>query len=151
MFKNVLSSLVLAIFFSIVSAQFALADSYGAVLSKCIIDSTTPEDRNDFVMWMFSAMAQHPSVKNEAKISNEMVETATLKTAKVFERLLAEDCRTETANVIKYEGTAELENSFRLLGQVAAKELFQDPNVAQSLAKLEQYMNVKKLEDALRP
>jgi len=150
MLKNIMILLALVISFSILSVQSAIAGSYGTELSNCIIRSTSPEDRNDFVMWMFSAMAQHPSVKNETSISNEIVETSTIKTAKIFERLLTEDCKNETADVVKYEGTAELEKSFQLLGQVAARELFQNQEVAQALAKLEQHMNVKKLEDALR-
>ncbi len=135
---------------SMMSGQSALAGTYGTALSNCIIQATSPEDRNDFVMWMFSAIAQHPSVREQTSISNEIVEESTIKTAKVFERLLTEDCRDETANVIKYEGTAELEKSFNLLGQVAAKELFQNENVAQSLSALEKHIDVQKLEDALK-
>ena len=50
---------------------------------------------------------------------------------------------------IRNEGSLALQSSFAVLGQVAATELFSDPNVAAGLASLETYIDAEDLERQL--
>ena len=67
--------------------------------------------------------------------------------AKLFERLLTDSCRKETQAAYKYEGKGTISSSFNLLGQVAGRELFSDPNVTKSVSGLAQYIDKQKMND----
>lgn len=134
--------LVLASF----AAGGAYAGPYTDDLSKCLVESTTPQDRADLVKWMFAAASLHPAVRSLASVSTEQLNDANKKTADLVVRLLADSCRQETQKALKYEGQMTLQASFQVLGQVAGKELFTSPEVATALSGLEDYLDVKKLE-----
>ena len=59
-----------------------------------------------------------------------------MKTAKLFERLLTESCKSQVQQAIKYEGQSTIESAFQVLGQVAARGLFSNPSVAGFIAQL---------------
>ncbi|MBY0417860.1 MAG: hypothetical protein K2W88_07350, partial [Pararheinheimera sp.] len=67
----------------------------------------------------------------------------------MFMRLMTETCLVQSKKAIQYEGAAALEQGFNAFGQVAGKELFAHPNVAQALAGLQTHIDTKKLEAVL--
>ena len=70
----------------------------------------------------------------------------------VIQRLSRENPNVRGMSFVRnYGKTAALQTGFQILGQVAARELFADPNVAQGLAELEQYIDSRKIEQALAP
>jgi hypothetical protein len=127
----------------------AHAGPYTVDLTKCIIESTTKTDREEFVKWMFSAISMHPAVKSLSSVSEEQMRDANEKVAKLLMRLLTESCRVKAGKSIKYEGQIAIQTSFQILGQVAAQELFTNQDVAAVMADLEKYLDGDKLKSSL--
>ncbi len=61
-------------------------------------------------------------------------------------RLLTESCKKEAEKALEFEGDATMQASFQVLGQVAGRELFASPEVAEGMAGLEKYLDKDKLE-----
>lgn len=125
------------------------AGPYTDELSKCIVASTTTNDRVAIVKWMFSAASLHPAVKSITSVSEEQLEEANKKTAELLMRLLTESCIQQAKKAIKYEGQVAIQSSFQILGQVAGRELFSSPDVAAGMAGFEKHFNGEKLESLL--
>lgn len=128
------------------AASPAMAGPYGDDLSKCLVDSTTAEDRVALVRWMFSAVSVHPAVESMATVAPDELEKSSAAVGALFMRLLTESCLEESKTAIKYEGPATLQLSFNVLGQVAGTEMFSNPEVATATAALEKYVDKDKLE-----
>lgn len=124
----------------------SLAGPYADQLGRCLVESTSQRDRVDLVRWMFSAAALHPAVKPISSVTEEQLEDASKTTAKLFMQLLTETCRAETKDALQYEGASTIETAFSVLGQVAGREMFSSPEVAQGLALLEKYVDSEALE-----
>ncbi|MHB1077062.1 hypothetical protein [Thiobacillus sp.] len=135
----------------VLHAGAAQAGPYSDDLAKCLVESTTAADKNALVKWMFATAALHPAVKSIASVTDAERAQSTRSTAELFVKLLTESCRAQAQQAVKYEGATALQTGFQILGQVAARELFADPNVAQGLAELEQYIDSRKIEQALAP
>ena len=122
------------------------AGPYSNELAKCLVRSTTEQDKNDLMKWMFAAFASHPEVKSMASISETQREELNEKTANLMMRLLTESCRSETEQALKYEGQATIEASFQVLGSVAARGLMSHPDVINYMAGLDKYIDAEKLK-----
>ena len=72
------------------------------------------------------------------------------KTAEMMQRLLTASCQSEAQQALKYEGNAAIEASFNVLGQVAARELFSNSQVAAGLSDLTKFVDTEKLKAALQ-
>jgi len=131
------------------TGQTAAAGPYADDLSKCLVRSTGEEDKRALVKWIFSAVALHPDVADIAKVTPTQRDDMTRNTAKLFERLLTESCRTEVRQAVQYEGPQTIGASFQVLGQVAARELFANPAVAAHMAELAKHIDKQKLADAM--
>ena len=125
----------------------ANAGIYGDDMAKCLVSSTTTQDRSVLVKWIFAAAASNPEVKSMVSVTERQRDKLNKSIAKLFERLLTDSCRKETQAAYKYEGKATISSSFNLLGQVAGRELFSDPNVTKSVSGLAQYIDQKKMND----
>jgi hypothetical protein len=127
----------------------AFSGEYTDALSECLLASTTEENKLTLVKWMFTAMALHPAVAEIADMSPSAREQANREMAELIVELLSRRCYKETRLAIQNEGSLALQSSFAVLGQVAATNLFSDPNVAAGLASLETYINAEDLERQL--
>jgi hypothetical protein len=136
--------LILGIFVSVTMPITGNAGPYTDDLSKCLVASTTVQDRNDLVRWMFSAAAFHPAVRSIASVSKEQLEEANINTAKLFTKLLTESCRKQTIHALQYEGESTVQASFQVLGSVAGKELFASPEVTNAIAGMNKYLDKEK-------
>lgn len=125
------------------------AGPYTDELSKCIVASTTTDDRVAIVKWMFSAASLHPAVKSITSVSEEQLDEANKITAKLLMRLLTDSCMQHAQKAIKYEGHRAIQSSFQILGQVAGRELFSSPDVAAGMAGFEKHFDSEKLESVL--
>lgn len=130
-------------------AGSAHAGPYSDDLGKCMVESTTAADKNELVKWMFSTAALHPAVQSISSVSDAERTQSNRSTAKLFEKLLTETCRSQMQQAMKYEGTVAVQTGFRMLGEVAARELFADPSVAAGMADLERHFDKQKLVQAL--
>ena len=133
------------------SAGAVHAGPYSDDLAKCLVESTTVADKNALVRWMFATVALHPAVKSIASVTDAERTQSNRAMARLFENLVTEACRSQTQQVVKYEGAAALQTGFQMLGQVAARELFADPSVTRGLSDLERHFDTRKLEQALKP
>ena len=131
------------------AAPVVAGEPYTDELSKCLVRSTTSENKTLLIQWIFSVIALHPDVARLAPVSDSDRSEINKKTAALFESLLTQACRSETAEALRYEGQAALSGSFNVLGQVAARELFTNPKVASGLAELEKSINAERLKKAL--
>lgn len=127
----------------------AHAGLYSDDLAKCLVESTSVDDKNQLVKWIFSMVALHPAVKSIASVSDEARMESSRQTVQLFEKLLTETCLVQTQKAVKYEGPEALRTGFQMLGQVAAREMFNDPNVAQGLAELGKQIDKDKMGKAL--
>lgn len=137
--------LVVGLGFSL-SAQ---AGVYSDDLSRCLVESSTEKDKALLVKWMFTSMALHPDVASMANVTQAQRDAANKDAADMFARLMTMTCLEQSKKAIQYEGAAAVEQGFNAFGQVAGKELFAHPNVAQALAALQNHIDTKKLEIAL--
>ena len=124
----------------------AHAGPYTDDLTKCVVASSTQQDKVALVRWVFSAMALHPQVAPLTKISASEREDIERKMAALVERLLTETCRQQTVDAVNYEGSHAIEQSFNLLGQIASRELMSSPETAAGVAAYWKYVDKKKFE-----
>ncbi|HEX7758668.1 MAG TPA: hypothetical protein VF459_04150 [Caulobacteraceae bacterium] len=115
----------------------AQAGVYSDNLSKCLVASSSDEDQIAFIRWIFSVMAANPKVAGYANIKPEQRTAFNKDAATLFQRLMLKDCRTETAQAIKYEGGSAIEAAFGTLGQAAMRGLMNDPKVTLELNELQ--------------
>jgi len=125
----------------------ASAGLYSDDLAKCLVESTTKEDRTALVRWMFAAAGSHPAVASIANVSPHAMDEANASTGALFMRLLTDSCKDKAKRALAYEGPSAIQLSFQVLGQVAAGELFSSPEVRAAMAGLQQHVDNKKLEE----
>ena len=136
---------------SLFSAAPSFAGLYTDDLSRCIVASTTSDDRTNLMKWMFVAMSQHPSVSSLAAVKPADLEAANRTVGQLFMRLLTETCLQQARDALRIEGVGAIQSSFQVLGQVAASGLFSDPSVAKAMSNLNQYLDNAKLEALAAP
>ena len=129
----------------------AWAGPYGDSLSKCLVESTTAAQKTKLVRWMFAMMALHPDVQTASAITPEQRTAMSKDTGELFQRLLTATCIKQAREAIRYEGPATMQVSFGLLGQVAARELFTHPKVAEGLSEFTKYTDQNKLKELATP
>ncbi|MDP3700876.1 MAG: hypothetical protein Q8R72_08215 [Hylemonella sp.] len=134
---------------SFLGAVPAIAGPYSDDLAKCLVRSTGDAEKRTLVKWIFAAVALHPEVADIASVTPAQRTEMTRNTAKIFEKLLADSCRAEVQQAVQYEGPQTIGSSFQVLGQVAARELFSNPNVAANMADLGKYIDQKRIADVM--
>jgi hypothetical protein len=127
----------------------ACAGPYSDDLSRCLVRSTGDAEKRTLVKWIFAAVALHPEVADISSVTPAQRTEMTRNTAKIFEKLLTDSCRTEVQQAVQYEGPQTIGSSFQVLGQVAARELFSNPNVAANMADLGKYIDQKRIAEAM--
>ena len=122
------------------------AGPYADDLAKCLVSSTTKDDRESLVRWMFAAAAGNPAVATIASVSPEAMDQANKTTGTLFMKLVTETCKDQTKKALTFEGSSTIAFAFQVLGQAAAGEMFSSPEVKQRMAGLSQYTDSKKIE-----
>ena len=138
-----------ALVISRASASAAHAGIYTDDLSKCLVKSTSETDRTALIVWIFAAMADHPAVKSLATVSPAQHDVANQQAGVLLERLLLTDCRSQTVDAMRYEGSTALQGSFGVLGQVAMAGLMQNKAVADDIAGIAKSVDVSKFASLL--
>jgi hypothetical protein len=124
----------------------ALAGVYADDLGKCLVNSTTRDDRTDLIRWLFVAAAHHPAVKPIASVSPAQQEDSDKQMGTLFMKLLTVSCKSESQKALRYEGMVTIQLAFEVLGKVAGQELFTSPEVAGNLKGLAKYIDADKLK-----
>jgi len=136
--------LAVALMASLVSGA-ASAGVYTDQLSKCLVDSTTTEDRTMLVKWLFTAASVHPAISSLSTVTPADRYAANQVIGNLFVKLLTDSCRDSARTALKFEGAVTIQQSFQVLGQVAGMELFSNPQVAAVMADLDKHVDPAKL------
>lgn len=144
-----ITSLVVLTLLLAISSHNTFAGPYADALGKRLVASTTPAEKRILVRWMFASMSLHPDLKDFVSMTPAQRTDANKAFAKLITRMITETCATEAREAVKYEGASALESAFSLFGQVAARELFANPKVAEGLGELEKLVDSKALQKAL--
>jgi hypothetical protein len=131
------------------AANLASAGPYADALGKKLVSSTSQEEKGICVRWMFTAMALHPDLKEMSSITPAQRDDANRAFANLVTKMLTDTCRIEAKEALKYEGPVAMQSAFQLFGQIAARELFSNPEVLKGLAELEKYSDSKAIQAAL--
>jgi hypothetical protein len=118
-------------------------------LARCLEASTTEQDKDDMVRWIFASTAQHPAVASLTTISPEERADMSSRVAIVFERLLTRDCRQQFHDARKSEGEETVSRSFGILVQTAMGGLIENPTVSSALASVDSYLDKQKIAAAM--
>jgi hypothetical protein len=118
-------------------------------LSKCLVAKSTSDDKTTLMAWMFAAISLNPKVTSMVNMTKEQRAKINSDAGKLFEKLLTETCKPEVQAAVKNEGTGAIESGFRVLGEVAGRELFSDPLVAEGMRDLDKYVDMKKIKSVL--
>ena len=127
----------------------ASAGVYGDSLGKCLVSTSTDDEKQKLVEWIFSAIALNPSVSSYVNIPPEKRTQIDKDMAGLFEKLLGETCKSEAAEALKYEGSASWGTAFQLLGQVAGQQIFSAPEVSKGAEGFMKYMDTEALQKKL--
>ncbi len=125
----------------------ASAGPYTDELSRCLVEKTTPDDKSALVQWIFVAMSQHPTVAPMTKVTRDDVDKHNKAVADLFMQLVTDRCVETSRKAIQNEGIAAIQQSFQVLGQAAAGELFTNPEVADMMAGFGKHLDPQKLEE----
>lgn len=119
----------------------AYAGPYSDDLGKCMVRSSTEEDRGALVRWLFSSLAVHPSVKDMATVTPQQREDADHRVADLFSRLLFTSCRKETVEAIKYEGPSAMQSAFEVFGRVSFQALASNKDVSDRMGSFTKFID----------
>lgn len=132
-------------------ASPVLAGPYSDDLAKCLVESTSAQDKVDFARWIFIAIAAHPSVKEWSKATAADREAILTKVGHLFTRLLTQDCRDKADKALRYEQSSAVQGSFSVLGQVAMQELMTNKDVKAVLEDLGKHTDSSEIEKLGKP
>ena len=118
-------------------------------LGQCLVQKSTDNDHLVLVRWMFSAMVQHPELAQLSKLSESDRERIDADVAKLFQRLITEDCRAEARSVVQEEGMIAFQSSFEVFGKVAAQAIFGHSAVNAAMGGLQKHLDGEVLSKAL--
>ena len=127
-------------------ASQASAGVYADDLGKCLVKSTTKQDRSDLIRWLFVAAAHHPAVQPIASVSAAQQDASDKSMGALMMKLLTDSCKPESQKALQYEGPITLQIAFEVLGKVAGQELFSSPEVAGNLQGLAKYVDAEKIK-----
>lgn len=128
----------------------ANAGEHQEKLASCLVESTTTEDRNALVQWMFVAMSAHPLTSELAAVPEPRRKEVTARATRLFEKLMTETCGAETMDTIRYEGTESLSKAFEALGNLAMEGLMAHPGVNRAITDMAAGMDQSKFENMLQ-
>lgn len=127
------------------AAQVSMASPAVDQLSDCLVKSTTATDKTTVLQWTFVALGNHPDLKAFSNVTATQKETLDRNLATVLQRILVEQCPTQTKAVIQAEGVQAVGESFQELGQVTGEEILKNPEIKSQLNGVLKYIDMSKL------
>ena len=128
------------------TTQIAIAGPTVDQLSDCLVKATTAADKTTVLQWTFTALAAHPDLKSFSNVTLEQKNQLDQKLAQVLQRVIVEQCSTQTKAVIQAEGIQAVGEAFQQLGhQSAGQDIVKDPAVRQQLQGTLRYIDLNKL------
>ena len=128
----------------------AAASPFTDDLTRCLVDKSTAEERVKVVRWMFVVESRHPAVASLAQIPQSALDQGNKDVADVFTRLTTSACVDQARKALQTDGPIAFQSSFKALGELAASELFANPQVREATSGMQKYLDSSKLERALK-
>ena len=127
-------------------ATSAQAGVFTDDLSRCLVNTSSQDDRDAFMAWMFSAVSSDPALQKFTTLDRAKRDQIAKKAADVFQRLLLVDCRKEAIAALKAEGDDAMLQSFGELGRAATHQMFQSPGAQTELETLGNNFDKEKIK-----
>lgn len=127
------------------SAQLATAGPTVDQLSDCLVKSTTETDKKTVLQWTFVALSTHPDLKSFSQVTDVQKEQLDKSLATVLQRILVEQCSSQTKAVIQAEGLQAVGDSFQELGRTTGEAIVKNPEVNQQLKGVLRYVDLNKM------
>ncbi|MDV2439898.1 hypothetical protein QR665_10505 [Acinetobacter gerneri] len=127
------------------TTQIAMAGPTVDQLSDCLVKATTATDKTTVLQWTFVALSAHPDLKSFSNVTEDQRNQLDQKFAQVLQRVIVEQCATQTKAVIQAEGIQAVGDSFQELGRVTGEDIIKNPQVKQQLKGVIRYVDLNKL------
>ena len=127
------------------TTQVAMAGPTVDQLSNCLVKSTTAADKTTVLQWTFVALSAHPELKKFSNVNEAQRTQLDKNLAQVLQRILVEQCASQTKAVIAAEGVQAVGDSFQELGQITGEEILENPEVKSQLKGVLRYVDLNKL------
>ena len=114
-------------------------------LSECLVKSTTVSDKTTVLQWTFVALSNHPELKQFSHVTEAQKNALDQSVAQVLQRILVDQCSTQTKAVIQADGVQAVGESFQQLGQITGEEIVKNTEVKQQLNGLLRYVDLNKM------
>lgn len=145
MMKNLLANITLASSLTLGICATTQASSTVDALSQCLVQATTTTDKTTVLQWTFAALAQHPDLNSMSSISITQKEQLDQNLAQILQRILVEQCSTQTKAVIQADGFEAVGTSFQELGSITGNEILKTPQVKNQLNGVLKHVDMGKL------
>lgn len=127
------------------SAQIASASEVEDRLSECLVKTTTEADQKTVLQWTFVALSAHPDLQAYSQVSAEQRKILDQNLAQLLQRILLEQCASETKAVIQADGLQAVGNSFQQLGQITGAQILKTPEIKAQYKSVLSYLDWSKL------
>ena len=121
-----------------------------AVLGKCIVESITPNDRQDLARWVFLSMAAHPEVKQFSVARAEAAEAVARKVGVLFTRTMRDVCAKEVQEAARLDGPPVVSSAINFFAQLGVQELMVNKDVLATLSAFSQFADREGIDRATR-
>ena len=142
--KIILTVLVLA------ASLPALSNEPTRQLSECLTDSLNGKERKELAKWIFLAISSHSVISPYSSATEKDRDESNKFFGGLITRLMTEDCPNQTKLAINESGSLAVQNSFKVVGEVAMMELMSEQSVTQSISSFEKYLDQEKLNKVMQ-
>lgn len=145
MMKKLLGQIALATSLTVGVVATTQASSTVDALSQCLVKSTTATDKTTVLQWTFAALGQHPDLNTMSSVTTAQKEQLDKNLAQVLQRILVEQCSSQTKAVIQSDGLEAVGESFQELGTITGNEILKTPQVKSQLNGVLKHVEMGKL------
>ena len=117
------------------------AGPYKDDLIRCVGDSLTENDKNNFAFFIALSFSRLPEMRDIFFLDEIRKDKIIRDYATSLDRLIILDCRSQSENVVKFEGPNELASAANMMGQIALREKLADPAVVELFDEMEEYVS----------
>ncbi len=133
-------------FFLITNQKAVFSGAFTDELARCMVNSTTPNEKIVFMEWTIRLFSEHPELKDLVQISEKQKITVDKKLGNVFTTLVTLRCKEETKKAIKFEGFEQAVSAFGALGSASTRTIMAHPDVMESSQDYAKYMDLSSLD-----
>jgi hypothetical protein len=132
---------------ALVQVSPVCAGTYGDDLTRCILQSSTDEDKATVLKWTFSNFGQNPALGDLPRPSQAQADELARKVVENLERLAMVNCRKEAIAALKFESPSAIAASFGTLAETIGQTLYKNPSVAAGIVGVIRFMDRSKWQD----